>query len=85
MCTEYRGVFFGYTDDTSGDTIKLTRGRNIPYWDADTKGFIGLASTGPGKGCRVGPAADFELRKITCVVECTPEAVAAWESSPWKK
>jgi len=83
VTTEYRGVFFGYAADTSGDTVTLTSARNIPYWDAATKGFLGLASTGPGKGCRVGPPADIELRKITCVAECTPDAVKAWEAAPW--
>ncbi len=85
VTTEYRGVFFGYADDTSGDTIHLKRARNISYWDPSTKGFLGLASNGPGKGCRVGPAADIDLRKITCVAECTPTAVKAWESAPWSK
>lgn len=84
VTTEYRGVFFGYATETSGDTINLKRARNIPYWDASTKGFLGLAERGPGKQCRVGPAADIELRKITCVAECTPAAVEAWESAPWK-
>ncbi len=83
VTTEYRGVFFGYATDTSGDTIKLSRARNIPYWDASTKGFLGLAENGPGKACRVGPAADIELRKITCVAECAPTAVEAWEAAPW--
>lgn len=85
VTTEYRGVFFGYATDTSGDTINLKRARNIPYWDAATKGFLGLAENGPGKGCRVGPKADIELRKITCVAECTPAAVEAWESAPWSR
>ena len=84
VTTEYRGVFFGYADDTSGDTIKLNRARNIPYWDASVKGFLGLAERGPSKACRVGPAADIELRKITCVAECTKVAVEAWESAPWR-
>lgn len=51
VTTEYRGVFFGYAADTSGDTIALTGARNIPYWDASTKGFLGLASAGPGNDC----------------------------------
>ncbi len=85
VTTEYRGVFFGYASDTSGDTINLKRARNITYWDAATKGFLGLAENGPGKGCRVGPQADIELRKITCVAECTPAAVGAWESAPWAR
>ena len=84
VTTEYRGVFFGYADDTSGETIKLKRARNISYWDSSTKGFLGLAKNGPGTQCRVGPAADIELRKITCVAECTQEAVASWESAPWR-
>ena len=84
VTTEFRGVFFGYADNTDGDTIKLKQARNCLYWSADVKGFEGLAVTGPSASCRVGPAAEIELRKITCVAECTPEAVAAWERSPWR-
>lgn len=85
VTTEYRGVFFGYATDTSGDTIKLNDARNIPYWDSSVKGFLGLASSGPGKHCRVGPPATIELRKITCVAECTPAATEKWEAAPWSK
>jgi hypothetical protein len=84
VTTKHRGVFFGYATDTSGDTIKIARARNCLYWSADVKGFMGLASTGPSSGCRVGPAADIELRDITSVSEVTPEAAAKWESSPWR-
>ena len=83
VTTEFRGVFFGYATDTSGDTIKLRRARNCIYWPTNQKGFVGLASTGPVSGSRIGPPADMELRKITCVAECTPEAVKAWEAQPW--
>jgi hypothetical protein len=83
VCTEHRGVFFGYATSTDGDTIKLRAMRNCIYWPAGQKGFLGLAETGPIQGARIGPPADAELRKITCVVECTPAAVAAWESAPW--
>jgi hypothetical protein len=34
VTTEYRGVFFGYATDTSGDTIALERARNVIYWPA---------------------------------------------------
>jgi len=84
VTTAHRGVFFGYASDTDGQTIKLRGARNCLYWDSKVKGFIGLASTGPIGGCRVGPAADIELRDITCVAECSPEAVKAWEAAPWK-
>ena len=83
VTTEYRGVFFGYATDTSGDTIKLKRARNCIYWPTSNHGFLGLAADGPRKGARVGPAADIELRKVTAVAEVGPEAVARWESQVW--
>ena len=83
VTTAHRGVFFGYAGDTSGDTIKLERARNCIRWSIDVRGFVGLASGGPTSGCRVGPAANIELRNITAVLECTPEAVKEWEKAPW--
>jgi hypothetical protein len=85
VTTEYRGVFFGYATDTSGDTIHLRAARCCVMWDTLTKGFLGLATFGPSKGCRVGPPADFEARKVTGVAECTPEATRAWENAPWAR
>lgn len=83
VTTEYRGVFFGYADDTSGDTITLKRARNCIYWSAKTGGFMGLASIGPQHGSRVGQAVDaIELRKVTSVIEMSVPAVAAWEREP---
>lgn len=84
VTTAHKGVFFGYADDTSGDVIKLRRARNCIYWPASNKGFIGLASEGPMNGARVGPAADIEVRNITCVAEVSEAAVKAWEAAPWK-
>jgi hypothetical protein len=83
VTTEYRGVFFGYSADTDGDTIKLRRARNCVYWPTTVRGFLGLATHGPLAGSRVGPAADITLRKVTSVIECTPEAVERWEAAPW--
>ena len=85
VTTAHRGVFFGYTADTSADVIKLRAARNCLSWSSDVKGFMGLAATGPDKQSKVGPAADIELRKITSVIACTPEAVAAWEAAPWSR
>ena len=84
VTTSHRGVFFGYASDTSGATIRLRAARNCLYWPSENKGFMGLASVGPVRGSRVGPAADIELRDITAVAECTDAAVAAWEAAPWK-
>ena len=83
VTTAHRGVFFGYASETEGKTIKLRAARNCVYWPTECKGFLGLASNGPTKNARVGPAADIELRDITCVAECTPAAIKAWEGAPW--
>jgi hypothetical protein len=85
VTTLHRGVFFGYAEDTGGNTIKLRAARNCIYWPPDNKGFLGLASGGPMSGAKIGPAADIELRDITCVAECTEAAVAAWEKAPWSR
>ena len=83
VTTSYRGVFFGYATDTSGETIKLRAARNCVYWAASNKGFLGLCGKGPNKDCRIGPPADIELRGITCVAEVSPGAADAWEAAPW--
>lgn len=84
VTTAHRGVFFGnLIGPSDGPTVKLSKGRNCLYWSKDVGGFVGLATKGPTSGCRVGPAADLELRNVTSVVECSPEAVAAWEKAPW--
>ena len=88
VCTEHRGVFFGYATDTSGETIKLRAARMCIYWSSKTGGVMGLASDGPtdavanGSGSRIGAAADAELRKITAVFPVTDAATAVWASAP---
>jgi hypothetical protein len=85
VTTQHRGVFFGYAKETDGAIINLRAARNCIYWPTENKGFMGLASMGPVKGSRVGPAADIALRDITSVIECTSEAVQAWEHAPWSR
>ena len=82
VTTEFRGIFFGYADDTSGDNITLTNARNCIYWPSANGGFGGLASEGPAKGSRIGARVDkIDLRKITSVSEVADDAVKAWESA----
>lgn len=83
VTTAHRGVFFGYAKETAGETIKLRSARLCVYWSADLRGFMGLASHGPNSSCKIGPAADVELRNITAVVEVSAEAVSRWEKAPW--
>lgn len=87
VTTEHRGVFFGYIDpkDSKKDIIDLRAARNCIYWSHGVRGFMGLAATGPDKSSKVGPAADIEIRNITSVIKCTPEATTAWEAAPWSK
>ena len=82
VTTEFRGVFFGYADDTSGDAITLTNARNCIYWPATNGGFAGLASEGPDKGARIGAKVEkIDLRKVTSVTEVSEAAVKAWEAA----
>ena len=77
ICTEYRGVFFGYADDTSGDTIHLKDARMAIQWGTDN-GVMQLAATGPTEKSKIGAKCDGELRKVTSVFEVTIEAELRW-------
>lgn len=84
VCTDKKGVFFGYATETDKDPITLTKARMCVYWSADVRGVLGLAATGPTKGCKVTAAVqEIALNGITCVIKCSQEAVNAWERSPW--
>ena len=84
VTTAHKGVLFGYATDTTGDRIILRNARVCISWSSDLRGFGGLATSGPNKNCRVGPAVpSMDLRGITSVSEVTPEAIKAWESQPW--
>jgi hypothetical protein len=80
VCTEYRGVFFGYSADTSGDAIRLSRARMAISFGT-TRGVMELAETGPTKNSKISARADIEVRKITSVFEVAAEAVKAWEAA----
>lgn len=87
VSTAHRGVFFGYGDSSeaaNAGVIRLEQARMCLYWAAQTKGFSGLAATGPLGASRVGPPAPaITLRDVTAVLECSEEAAAQWESGPW--
>jgi hypothetical protein len=85
VTTVHRGVFFGYGTPTDAKTIRLTNARMCVYWSADMKGVMGLASGGPSKSCRVGPAIPaLTLNDVTAVMECSDEARKSWEGEPWQ-
>ena len=80
VCTSHRGVFFGYSANTSGDVIYLKRARMAIYWGT-TRGVMELAEVGPNAKSKISARADLELRGITCVMEVTADAVAKWEAA----
>ena len=84
VTTVHKGVFAGYATETDGTTIKLRAARLCVYWSSDLCGFMGLASHGPNGNCKIGPAADIELRDITSVSEVTPQAEEKWNKAQWQ-
>ena len=80
VCTEHRGVFFGYAADTTGDIIHLARARMAIRFGT-TRGVMELAETGPTADSLVSARADIEVRKISAIFEVTPEAVEKWEDA----
>lgn len=80
VTTEYRGVFFGYATDTSGDTVDLKRARMAIRWGT-TRGIMELAEVGPNKSSKISARADLQLRKVTSVMEVTDAATKQWESA----
>lgn len=80
VCTEYKGVFFGYATDTAGDVIHLKRARMAIYWGT-SRGVMELAEVGPTAKSKISARADIEVRKVTAVFEVTEQAAAAWEAA----
>jgi len=83
---ERRGVFGGFLEsyDPKTQIAILTHARMAVYWDVRTHGVLGLASHGPGEGCRISPPVPrVELNGITAVMDISPTAQAAWEAEPW--
>jgi hypothetical protein len=89
VCTDKRGVFFGYVDSTpqqvlADKAVTLKRARMCVHWSAATKGVLGLAASGPAKGSKVTDAIpSICLDGIHAVLELTPEAIGRWENLPW--
>lgn len=91
VCTDKRGVFFGYVPESlsnesilaDGAKVKLDRARMAVSWTRAEKGVMGLGAVGPGSGCRIGPAIGITLEGIHAVIDVTPEAAKRWEAEPW--
>lgn len=88
VTTEFRGVFFGYVDPAidllNAKNVFLRRCRNCTYWEKALRGFLGLASHGPGKECKIGMPNDLHVYGVTAIAECSPESAERWEEGPWR-
>lgn len=81
VCTEHRGVFFGYAGDTSGNTVHLKRARMAIKFGTK-RGVMELAETGPTTTSNISARADIDVRKVTAVFTVTEEAAKKWEAAP---
>lgn len=85
VTTIHRGVFFGYikNDKKCPDEITLTGVKNCIYWPSSSKGFLGLALTGPNtKDYKIGArVTEITLYGITSVTSVEDSAVKAWEAA----
>ena len=80
VCTEHRGVFFGYATETKGHDIELKRAR-MAITFGTTKGVMELAETGPTQKSLISARADIDVRKVSAVFEVTKEAAEKWEAA----
>lgn len=84
VTTEFRGVFFGHikNDKKLPAEITLTGARNCIYWAASIGGFLGLASDGPNKECKIGKRVDeLTVYKVTSITPVHTSAVKKWEAA----
>lgn len=84
VTTKHRGVFFGQLLERNGTEVTLANARVAVYWSKETRGFVGLAATGPLAGSRISHAAPrMEVLDVTAILHCSDAAVKEWESDKW--
>ncbi len=82
VCTDKRGVVFGYTDDVSARPITLTKARMCLYWSVDVGGVFGLGERGPSKDSKVSAVLpSVSLEGVTAIFSVDPAAERAWNGA----
>ena len=82
VCTDKRGVVFGYTCNANARPIKMMKARMALYWSADVGGVFGLAEKGPTSGCKISAVApSLTLEGVTAVFSIDPIAEKAWNAA----
>ncbi|HXJ94184.1 MAG TPA: hypothetical protein VMT20_15150 [Terriglobia bacterium] len=83
VCTDKRGVVFGYTSDPQAKELTLTKARMCLYWSSDVGGVFGLAEKGPTENCKISATApSVTLAGITAVFSVDSTAETAWNNAP---
>ena len=86
VCTDKRGVIFGYAKKTKpkkDGSIKLKNARMCLYWPKSVGGVFGLGDIGPNAETKVSATlGGIELNGVTAIFKVSSAAVKAWESAP---
>ena len=79
VCTDKRGVVFGYSSNVNARPIILTNARMCLYWSSRVGGVFGLADVGPDSQSKISAVApSIALEGVTAVFGMTKAAEAAW-------
>lgn len=79
VCTDKRGVVFGYTDNVNARPIVLTDARMCLYWSAGVGGVFGLGEKGPNSSCNISATlSEITLEGVTAIMSVDPAAEKAW-------
>jgi len=82
VCTDKRGVVFGYCSDTSTRPVVLDNARMCLYWSADVGGVFGLGEKGPSKDCKISATLGrVSLEGVTAIFSVDVDAEKAWVSA----
>ena len=81
ICTEHRGVFFGYAEDTSSKESVFLKSAKMAIRFGTTKGVMQLAHTGPTNESRISSPADITVNDITAVFEVSKDAEEVWKNA----
>lgn len=82
VCTDRRGVVFGYTYNPAARPINLFDARMALYWSADVGGVFGLGEKGPTAGCKISAVVPgISLEGVTAIFTVDPAAEKAWKSA----
>lgn len=82
VCTDKRGVVFGYCGDVDARPIVLTSARMCLYWDAKVGGVFGLGEVGPNANCKISATLEnITLEGVTAVLSVSDIAEKAWSSA----